>query len=215
MFAGKKKITSIELKECDSNLVTQCGAPLLPGLNLSDGCLGSDWCLGGGEGLFNPPAAGVLWVGTASHKTLLLWDLFFLLLLSSLNNQSRNESLYWYFALFVLTITQRKKNTESLHWQINFFPSTLSSKMKWISCASTKLKSQMSHYYPFLRSKLNYFMVLLYIFNSLNEQAYLHKGNYYFHIINHSKAKWDFVVFHCLRNLPVGMLHPAYQLCRQ
>lgn len=135
MFAGKIKLASVGLQESDSNLVTRSSAPLLPGLNLSDGCLGSDWCLGGGKELFNPPAAGVLWVGTISHKTLLSWELF---PSSSFPEQSEQEWVIILIFCFVCSHQSWKRKqwisapTDKL-FPFSFCPS---SEMKCLSCVT-------------------------------------------------------------------------------
>lgn len=101
-----------------------------PRLNLSDACLGSDWCLGGGEELFNPPA-GVLWVGTTSHKTLLSRDPFFIIFFLPWTIRA---GVSHYIDIWLCLFSKRK------HWWRNFFPSILS--VFWDGMCHTTLKSR-------------------------------------------------------------------------
>lgn len=82
------------------------------------------------------PAAGVLWVGTTSHKTLLSRDLFSSS--SSFPEQSEQEWVIILMFCFVCSHQSSKRK----HWistptdKLFSFPFCPSSEVKWLSCAT-------------------------------------------------------------------------------
>lgn len=121
MFAGKIKLASVGPEESDSNSVTGSSAPHLPGWT---------WVMpvwGQTDVWAEVRSYSILWLAFCKwepHHTRLCsrGTFFFHHLLPSLNNQSKSESLYWYFALFVL---EEKTLMEKL------FPFNFVCLLKW------------------------------------------------------------------------------------
>lgn len=110
--------------------------------------------------LFNPP---VFWCSVSGNiitqDSALLGPFPFLLL--SLNNQSRSESLYWYFTLFVLTKAWKEKQRISTPTD-KLFPIHFLSRLKGDGSLPPHRTgiTQMPLYYLFLQGKQNNYMVV-------------------------------------------------------